>query len=673
MSQHWSHDISGILRGVRIVVNAMLKHQEAECKQCWENSSIKDVVEKASSSVVARTQQRLSEDKIQNHLSKNVQETFQRTSMLYEGIKAYVTYAADHKLPHDLPTAGQSDIDNYKLHADILPEASETTKSEHNDKYVLKETESANSKNKDVSRDLFAGRIQKQQDLFMEKAYSNVVSEQGIVSPLQPSIKFEATHVPVAAVSKQDNLGTSVLSVRDLESKTRMKQVLSATAKQRKVPSSQFFRKVSFGSLAAGLVVGTVTEMARRSLGLANEEESAGRALDSVFLSEANAERIVNTLCKLRGAALKLGQILSMQDNTVISPTLQKAFERVRQSADFMPTWQVEKVLESELGGDWRSKVTTFEPMPFAAASIGQVHLAVLPSGTEVAMKIQYPGVAKGIESDIDSLVQIMDRWNVFPKSFFIDNLVKVAKRELAWEVDYIREAECTKKFQQLLEPYPEYYVAQVVDSLSTKQIFTTELMSGIPVDKCVDLDLETRTHISRLVIELWLKELFEFRYMQTDPNWSNFFYSPETRQLMLLDFGASRSYSKTFVDMYIQLIRGAADGDRNKVLQVSRDIGFLAGYEAKIMEDAHVEAVMILGEVFHKSSEPYDFGSHDTTRRIQSLIPTMLKHRLCPPPEEVYSLHRKLSGIFMLVSKLGVKLECKSMFEKVYEMYRSG
>lgn len=65
MSQHWSHDISGILRGVRIVVNAMLKHQEAECKQCWENSSIKDVVEKASSSVVARTQQRLSEDKIQ--------------------------------------------------------------------------------------------------------------------------------------------------------------------------------------------------------------------------------------------------------------------------------------------------------------------------------------------------------------------------------------------------------------------------------------------------------------------------------------------------------------------------------------------------------------------------------------------------------------------------------
>jgi aarF domain-containing kinase len=90
-------------------------------------------------------------------------------------------------------------------------------------------------------------------------------------------------------------------------------------------------------------------------------------------------------------------------------------------------------------------------------------------------------------------------------------------------------------------------------------------------------------------------------------------------------------------------------------------------------MEAAHVDAVMILGEVFQKSSEPFDFGSQDTTRRIQSLIPTMLKHRLCPPPEEVYSLHRKLSGIFLLLAKLDVKLECKSMFEKVYETYHSG
>ena len=84
------------------------------------------------------------------------------------------------------------------------------------------------------------------------------------------------------------------------------------------------------------------------------------------------------------------------------------------------------------------------------------------------------------------------------------------------------------------------------------------------------------------------------------------------------------------------------------------------------------MDAIMLLSEIFRKSSEPYDFGSQDATRRIQLLVPTMLKHRLCPPPEEIYSLHRKLSGVFLLLGKLGVKLECKSVFEEVYEIYQN-
>jgi len=88
-------------------------------------------------------------------------------------------------------------------------------------------------------------------------------------------------------------------------------------------------------------------------------------------------------------------------------------------------------------------------------------------------------------------------------------------------------------------------------------------------------------------------------------------------------------------------------------------------------MEAAHVDAVMLLCEVFRKSSEPYDFASQEATRRIQLLVPTVVKNRLCPPPEEIYSLHRKLSGVFLLLGKLGVKIECKSMFEEAYETYQ--
>lgn len=338
-----------------------------------------------------------------------------------------------------------------------------------------------------------------------------------------------------------------------------------------------------------------------------------------------------------------------------------------------MPTWQVSKVLDNELGSDWRNKVVTFDEKPFAAASIGQVHLATLADGQSVAMKIQYPGVAEGIQSDIDNLIGTLKLWNVFPKGMFIDNVVEVAKRELAWEVDYIREAECSRKFKNFLKPYPDYYVPNVIESLCGKKVFTTELIDGVPVDKCADMDIETREHICKLIMKLCLNELFVFRYMQTDPNWSNFFYNNETKKMILLDFGACREYDKLFMDNYIEIINGASQNDRNKVLELSRKMKFLTGYETKTMENSHVDAVMMLGQVFNVDNEIFDFGQQKITRGIAKMVPTIINERLCPPPEEIYSLHRKLSGVFLLCAKLNVKINCRDMFRDVYNNYKFG
>uniref|UniRef100_A0A1A7W8S7 AarF domain containing kinase 4 n=1 Tax=Iconisemion striatum TaxID=60296 RepID=A0A1A7W8S7_9TELE len=186
-----------------------------------------------------------------------------------------------------------------------------------------------------------------------------------------------------------------------------VRQKLSDHARERKVPATRISRLANFGGLAVGLGIGAIAEVAKQSLG--GKQKGDMRALlDSPFLSEANAERIVTTLCKVRGAALKIGQMLSIQDNSFINPQLQKIFERVRQSADFMPTWQMKKVLEEELGPDWREKLSSFEDKPFAAASIGQVHHGALKDGREIAMKVQYPGVAESIQSDINNLMSVL-------------------------------------------------------------------------------------------------------------------------------------------------------------------------------------------------------------------------------------------------------------------------
>lgn len=498
----------------------------------------------------------------------------------------------------------------------------------------------------------------------------------GVVTPVSfQDMILEEKRISKEEISDLDrdnkgHAGAGEVAVAPAETVVAPPVVKRRKPRERRVPSSPFTRALGFAGLGAGLAWGTVQESAKR-LVFGTPSSQDKQSAYSPFLSDKNAERLALALCRMRGAALKIGQMLSIQDESLVPAPILAALDIVRQGADVMPKSQLNQVLDAELGTDWSKKLTSFDYEPIAAASIGQVHKAT-KDGMEVAMKIQYPGVADSIESDIENVKLLLDYTNLIPKGLFLDRAIKVAKVELSRECDYELEAANQKQFRSLLSDAEGFYVPLVVDDLSCKRVLSTEFVSGIPIDKVASLNQETRNYVGRKLLELTLMELFVFRFMQTDPNWSNFLYDEATNTINLIDFGAARDYPKRFVDDYLRMVVACANGERDVVIEMSKRLGFLSGEESEAMLDAHVQAGFIVGLPFSNPGG-YDFRSSNITRSISNLGATMLRHRLTPPPDEVYSLHRKLSGAFLACIKIGAVVPCRELLLEIYEDYQFG
>jgi predicted unusual protein kinase regulating ubiquinone biosynthesis (AarF/ABC1/UbiB family) len=385
----------------------------------------------------------------------------------------------------------------------------------------------------------------------------------------------------------------------------------------------------------------------------------------SAFLSADNARRLATRLARLRGGAMKLGQMMSLQGADLLPPEFAQALALLRAQAAPMPLAQLRRVLGREYGRGWQRRFAQFDEEPIAAASIGQVHRARAADGRELALKIQYPGVARSIRSDVENLAAMLQLLRLLPHEVDIPAIAAEAARQLGQEADYLAEAEFLDRFATLVADEPQLVVPRVHRDLTTARILAMDHMEGEPLETLAadGVPQATRDAIGTLLERLMFRELFEFRVMQTDPNFANYLWQPATGKLVLLDFGSSVHFEPAFVRNYARITRAVIDGERDAVARLALAIGYAAEGDSKALVEATTDVIMLVCEPLRHPGR-YDFAASDLPSRARSLgIDLGIRQGLLrtPPPETLF-LHRKLVGSFLMLAHVRARVDARAL-----------
>jgi predicted unusual protein kinase regulating ubiquinone biosynthesis (AarF/ABC1/UbiB family) len=428
-----------------------------------------------------------------------------------------------------------------------------------------------------------------------------------------------------------------------------------------RVPRGRLERLARIGWMAGEFAAGGVAEGARRLAGTTPADAA------NVFLTVANARRLARRLSRMRGAAMKLGQLLSLEGEDLLPPEFAEALAILRAAADAMPASQVRRALGREYGKGWETRFRHFDFEPLAAASIGQVHEATTTDGRELALKIQYPGVARSIDSDVDNLAAVLRLTRILPVGIDVSGIIAEAKRQLRAEADYHAEADNLRRYAALLEDDPQLVVPAVHEDFTTKRILAMDLIRGRPFE---DLRGAEHPHALRDAVgaslqRLMFRELFEFRFMQTDPNFANYLFLPEGPRVALLDFGATREIPERLAQLYRRLFRAALARDRRALRTVAVEIGFTADDERAERIEGLLDLILLVCEPL-STPGVYDFGRSDLASRARDAGFELAFGRgfLNAPPAETIFLHRKLAGTFFLCARIRARVDARAILE---------
>ena len=440
------------------------------------------------------------------------------------------------------------------------------------------------------------------------------------------------------------------------------KSAESPTRSSRAVPSSRLSRIGRLGSLA-GRIAGNVVSQGAGQL-LKGEKP----ALSSLLLTPKNISNIADQLASMRGAAMKLGQLISMDAGDFLPEELAVILGRLRDDADPMPKDQLIATLNQSWGEKWQDDLLYFSFAPIAAASIGQVHKVITMDGRMLAVKVQYPGVKKSIDSDVDNVATLIKLTGLVPKSLDINPLLQEAKAQLHQEADYVRESDMLNRYRALVESTDilckgnnAFVIPQTFAPLTTSTVLAMDFIEAQDLDALLNEPQDVRDAVMTALMTLFFNEIFHFKLLQSDPNLANYQFKPDTKEIVLLDFGATRDVPDAISAQYQALLNSAAANDRAMMQQAAFRIGLIDESHSQTQVDAVINIGMEACEAI-RCEGAYDFGQSDLIARLheKGMALTMEHNFWHTPPVDALFIHRKLGGLFLLAKRLKAKVDMR-------------
>jgi len=400
-----------------------------------------------------------------------------------------------------------------------------------------------------------------------------------------------------------------------------------------KIPKGRVRRSAKLGSIVGAQ---GARYAATKAANVGRSEDESKEALEQRHLE--TAMKMVGALGQMKGAAMKLGQFASFIDTEFIPEEYRDIYQeqlaRLRTDAPSMPWEKVEKVLEEEYDGEPLSELfAEFETEAFAAASIGQVHRAELLDGREVAVKIQYPGIAEALDADLRNAGTIVRLAKVLAPGLDAKEIAEEIRERVMEELDYEYEAQNQRSFARAYREHPFIYVPEVVTRLSRRRVLVTEFVEGLGFEEIKQLPHEERSRFGEIVFRGSFGSIYHLQHFNADPHPGNYILMDDGR-VAFIDFGMTKKLDREQILLEQRAFDAASRNDPEAYRQALHDLGFVKK-PSKLDAERLLEHMRVVGGWFVTEDRDLEI----TPRRVMKIIESTND-----PRSEYYDVMRRAS-----------------------------